>query len=156
MPDLSEAAREGGGMALLVASGGLLKWAVDAWLKTRRTPEQKAADAAGLDAQSVKIAGGLMHGMREDLDALRDEMREMKDQHRREMDAARNREDACERRCDALAGELRQARQEMSSLIRQLRDPSSTAPGGVLEGAVIQLTSGRADVVSTTQARKIK
>lgn len=160
MPSELNAAEGGLAGTVVLAAGYGLKWAVDAFLKARRSPEQKAADAAGLDAQSIKNAGALMDGMRTDLDALREEMRLMKIAHREEMDAARRdhaaREAECDRRLDELSGQLRSAQASVISLLRQLRDPTSTLPGGALDGAVIALTDGRAEVVSTKADREIK
>lgn len=114
MADPVDMARAGGGMALLVAGGGVLKWAADLWLKARRSPEQKASDAAKLDAQSIKNASALMGGMRDDLDALRDEIKSMRQSHRLDMEAAAAREAAaalreaaCEQRVDRLAAQIR-------------------------------------------------
>lgn len=121
MAEPLDIARVGGGSALILAGIGLLKWFADRWIALRRSPEQKASDAAKLDAQSIENAAALMAGMREDLDALRDAQRDMKEEHRKEMDAARRLHDECEARCNALAEDLRRARREMAALIRQLR-----------------------------------
>ncbi len=151
MADQLDLARLGGGGALIAAGLGLLKWCADRWVSTRRTPEQKAADAAALDAQSIKNAGALMDGMRDDLDALREEIRAMRVTHREEMAAAAKREAACERRVDALAGEVRKLQANNSALnrlVEQLKDPAATNLGGPVEGAIFELADGGVTDVS--------
>ncbi len=158
MAEPVEIARVGGGGALIVAGIGLLKWFADQWIKARRTPEQKASDAADLDAKSVQTAGDLMDGMRTDLDALRAEIRAMRRAHRAEMTAAllrekaaAEREAACERRVDALAGEVRKLQASngaLNRLIAQLKDPAATNIGGPIEGAIFELAGGAVTDVS--------
>lgn len=129
---------EGAILTALAAGAGYAGRLIETIIKGR--PSKKdLLTAAG------EMAQGLMDGMREDLDALRAEVRAIKASHAE-----------CEARCEMLSGEVRSLRQSNDSLIRQLRDPSSTAPGGPLEGAVIQLSGGAAEVVSTKAEREGK
>jgi hypothetical protein len=143
---------EGAGVGtLLVAVGVAGKWAVDVWLKARRTPLQKASDAAALDKQSVATASELMKGMREDLDALRGVVAGQAEKIAALDDAHAE----CEQRCTALTGEVRnlqhakkaQAR-EFARLRERLKDPAATNPGGVVEGAIFELAEGGIQDVS--------
>lgn len=153
MPDVEQIL----GGSMLVGGGGALGVAVGKMVEAfmrGRTPKKDVMTAVAAAAEQ------LMDGMRQDLDALRRELAAQKAAHSKEIEALRSdhaeREAACDRRLDELAGQLRQSRQEVASLLRQLRDPASTEPGGALEGAVIQLRAGGATVVSNTPGRNSK
>lgn len=140
----------GGQIATELSAGGVgaivgaafLKLA-EVWLSKRRTPEELAAAV-------VAASEAHMTGMRQDFDRLREELSRQKDAHAREIAELKRehaeREAACDRRLDELQGQLRESRQEVASLLRQLRDPAATAPGGPLHGAVIALADGEARV----------
>ncbi|MFN3353032.1 MAG: hypothetical protein ACK4Z5_05435 [Brevundimonas sp.] len=130
-----------GGVGAIVGAG-FLKLA-EVWLSKRRTPEELAAAVFAASRDH-------MNGMRQDFEALREELRLQKETHAREIaelkrEAAEEKA-ACDRRLSEVQGQLRQAQQQIGSLVRQLRDPSATAPGGPLEGAVIELVDGEARV----------
>ena len=131
--------------------GGVITKVVDAIMRGR-TPRKDYLEAV---AQAADL---LMDGMRKDFDALREELRTEKRDRAEEVAALKRdhaeREAACDRRLDEMAGQLRAARQEVASLLAQLRDPRATEPGGPLEGAVIELKDGGAAVVSTKQTRR--
>jgi hypothetical protein len=140
----------GAGGVGAVIGAAFLKLA-EVWLNKRRTPEELAA-AVMLAAEAH------MGGMRHDFDALREELRKAKADHAEEIAELKRehaeREAACDARLDELQGQLRDSRQEVQSLVRQLRDPRSTAPGGPLRNAIIELDQGEARVTTPRRSRR--
>lgn len=139
----------GAGGVGAVIGAAFLKLA-EVYLNKRRTPEELAAAVLG-------AAQAHMGGMRADFDALRDELRLTKEAHAKEI-AELKREAAeekasCDAKLEAVTGQLREAQQQFDSLVRQLRDPASTRPGGVLHASFIELNQGEARV---TTPRRLK
>lgn len=135
MPDLVEILSGAG----LTGTGALLGAAalkfVEAQLARRRTPEQKLGDAASAASDLIRLAldasGTSVQQVLKAQQDLEKRLHQLEESHA-----------ACEARCEDLTGELRQANQKIDSLMRQLRDPRSTGPGGALEGAVFELKGG--------------
>lgn len=133
------------GDAGLVAAGGTVAVAlmkvVEGVLARRQTPQQKdqtdtktVAEAVAEAVPALSEAWRQMNdGMRSDFDALRAHVDRLTAKH-----------DECEARCDRLNGVVREQEQRIDSLLRQLRDPASTAPGGPLRAVVVELSGGDA------------
>ncbi|WP_309628218.1 hypothetical protein [Brevundimonas sp.] len=143
MPDIG-AAEILGGVTLTGVGAGVLRLA-QWWLERQGRVPSKTADAADLVTAAAAFQEALNTAAEGQIGALVARIAAIEKSHTE-----------CEARCDQLAGEVRALRQSNDSLIRQLRDPASTQPGGSLDGAVIQLIDGRADIVSTKAERASK
>lgn len=143
MPDLVEIAGYLGAGGLGAAALKL----VDTVVSKRRTPEQKlgdAADAAGhLIELALEASGSSVKQLMGELRALRAKVDNLERSHAE-----------CEARCESLTQDNRQMAQKLDSLLRQLRDPASTQPGGALSGAVIELADGDVTVIPPASQRR--
>lgn len=128
------------GINLLIGGGvgaGLLKL-FDTWMSKRRSPEQAAASLIEL---AMKASGS-------SVEVLLSRLKEAENR----LDALTEAHAECEDRCTTLTGRVRQQEQRIDSLLRQLRDPEATQPGGLLAGALIEVTKD--DVLITRPRRK--
>jgi septal ring factor EnvC (AmiA/AmiB activator) len=127
----------GGGVGAGVVGGF---WA---WLKGRPTGQ------AALIGAAAQLQTALNEAAESRVAELRAEVKEMAE----EIAELKRENEQCRAEGEALRGELRQQKQTIDSLMRQLRDPASTLPGGSLEGAVIHLSEGGATVTKPADRR---
>lgn len=137
-------------IASLLGAGGLGAAAlklVETMVGRRRTPEQKlgdAADAAGhLIELALEASGSSVKQLMGELRALRTKVDNLEKSHAE-----------CEARCESLTQDNRQMAQKLDSLLRQLKDPASTQPGGALAGAVIEMADGDVTVIPPARTRR--
>lgn len=143
MPDVLEIAGYLGAGGLGAAALKL----IDTLVSKRRTPEQRLADSAGAASELIELAlrasGSSVEQLLSEIGELRGEITALKASHAE-----------CEARCEALTQADRQRQQTFESLMRQLKDPAATAPGGSLQGAIIELAHGDARDVAPPRRRK--
>lgn len=147
--------------AVLVAAAGALgvlgREVVGLWkgrpsaADRKKTESEAAQNAAGAAADLIELAmkasGHSVERLLSQIDDLERTVQELKDSHAE-----------CERKAQEQGREIeqlraarREDRQMIDSLLRQLKDPNATLPGGALAGAVIELAGGAAKV---TRARR--
>lgn len=140
------------GIAIL-ASGGVGAAAlklVQIFMEHRRGTPSKAKEAADIMAATAAFqialntaAQGIVGDLRATVERLEAEIEDLKHEN-----------DRCRIEGEQLRQQARGMEQRIDSLLRQLKDPASTQPGGSLSGAVIELAHG--DVTVTRPRRKAK
>lgn len=146
MPDVES------GLAIL-ASGGVGAAAlklVQIFMESRRGTPSKAKDAADMVAATAAFqialntaAQGIVGDLRATVERLEAEIDNLKHEN-----------EQCRIEGEQLRQQARGLEQRIDSLLRQLKDPASTLPGGSLSGAVIELAEG--DVKVTRPRRRDK
>lgn len=124
-----------------MVGGGALAKLVEAVMKGR-TPKKDVMTAV------AEAADLLMDGMREDLNVLRGALATQAS----EIAALKAENVECRAEGEQLRQQARGLEQRLDSLLRQLRDPAATQPGGSLSGALIEMSGG--DVTVSRPARK--
>jgi regulator of replication initiation timing len=115
-----------------------------AWLRGRPAGQAALISAAAqLQAAVTEAAKAQVESLRTEIEGLHARIGELEREN-----------EQCREEGAALRGELRQQRQTIESLVRQLRDPAATLPGGPLEGALIQLTHDEATVIQPPRPRR--
>lgn len=144
MPNTLEALIGVGGAGV----GAIALKLAQSWLAERAkrpSPSRDAADlvtaAATFQEALNEAAGGVIAGLVANQQRLEAEIEELKREN-----------EQCRTEGEQLRQQSRGLEQRVDSLLRQLRDPASTQPGGSLSGALIEIADG--DVKVTRPRRR--
>ena len=124
-----------------------------AWLRGRPAGHAALITAAAQLSKAVtEAAEAQVSSLRRDVEELHRRIGELE----HENEQCRREGEALRQEGEAMRGELRNQRQTIESLVRQLRDPAATLPGGLLEGALIRLENDEASVTSRARPRRTR
>lgn len=129
----------------LLGGGGIVGAAAfklaEVWLSKRASAPSKAKDGADL----VSAAAAFQIAMNAAAQGVIGDLRANQERLEAEIEDLKRENEQCRQEGEALRQAARQLEQKLDSLMRQLRDPASTRPGGSLASAVIEMADG--DVV---------
>lgn len=130
----------GEGLAVLTAGGfGAAAFRLaQLWLEKRASRPSTSKDAADL----VSAAAAFQIALNTAAEGRIAELVANQDRLEAEIDNLKHENEQCRAESEALRQTARALEQKIDSLMRQLRDPASTRPGGALSGAVIELSDG--------------
>ena len=151
---MSDTLEQIGGLTAIVGGGaGIGAFALkmgQLWMEKRAGRPSKGKDAADLVTAAAAFQVALNAAAEGRIGEL------VADQARLEAEIENLKQEniQCRAEGEALRQAARQLEQKLDSLMRQLRDPAATRPGGVLSGALIELADG--DVKVTRPVRRKK
>lgn len=132
----------------LLGGGGIIGAAAlklgEIWIKNRASAPSKTKDGADL----VTAAAAFQVAMNAAAQGVIGDLRANQERLEAEIEDLKRENEQCRQEGEALRQAARQLEQKLDSLMRQLRDPASTRPGGSLASAVIEMADGDINITN--------